>query len=185
MLVKKNKKIVAQNRFFEIYFNDYEDKYGNKVNNFLVVKPKNISRDLVAGIAILPVFRGKIGLLKIYKNPIENYSWEIPKGFVEKDEKNKQAALRELYEETGLSCNDIQEYGYTMPDAGIISARIQLFLAENCKEERKFERTEIGLKELKYFSIARVKKMIEKSIIQDACTIITFYKYLLKRRRVT
>ena len=149
------------------------------MSDYLVVAPKRVAADLVTGVAILPVFEGKIGLLRIYRHPIGRYSWEIPRGFIDQQEVSASAASRELKEETGLDCKPeaIRSLGFITPDAGILAARVQLFAATQCEKERDFAPAEIGHRELRFFNMEQVEKMILVSELQDPSTIIAFFLY--------
>ncbi len=55
------------------------------------------------------------GFLIVRGNPIESFllmkhprRWDLPKGHVDEGETELQCALRELYEETGISADDIE-----------------------------------------------------------------------------
>ena len=54
------------------------------------------------GVAACVVNKGRILLIKESKGP-HSSKWGVPKGFVESGELPAQAALRELFEECGLS----------------------------------------------------------------------------------
>ena len=56
------------------------------------------------------IFRGKVLLL--YKNYRNRYDgWVLPKGTVEPEEEYKETALREVWEETGVSASIIKYVG--------------------------------------------------------------------------
>lgn len=58
-------------------------------------------------------------------------SWEIPRGFVDKGENTKQAAIRELREEAGLSSNNILPIGSIRTSIGVLDEEAEIFLARN------------------------------------------------------
>ena len=175
----RERKRVCENSRFEVYYDHLEGGGGYSVPNYLVVSPKRKTEDLVSGVAILPVVEEKVALLKIYRHPIESWSWEIPRGFIEDDEDNYISVSRELEEETGLCCDrsDIKSLGLMAPDAGILAARIHLFVALRCRVVREFVPNEIGHSELKWVNAGSVARMIQDGIIQDPSTLVALYKY--------
>lgn len=144
--------------------------------DYLVVAPKQVSGDLVTGVAILPICDGKISLIKAYRHAIQEESWEIPRGLIEKGEDVSSSALRELEEETGLSCevDEIKFLGLVTPDAGILAARIKLYVALNCKRIRPYAPAEVGHRQFRLFDLADVGDLIAKSEIQDPCTLVAY-----------
>ena len=175
----QERKQVCGNSRFEIFYDHLKGDGGYSVPNYLVVSPRRKTENFVSGVAILPVFKGKAALLKIYRHPIESWSWEIPRGFVEDDEDNYISVSRELEEETGLCCDrsDIKSLGLMAPDAGILAARIHLFVALRCRVVREFVPNEIGHSELKWVNAGSVARMIQDGIIQDPSTLVALYKY--------
>ena len=169
------RKLVYENAVFEIFLYDIKTEAGRTVQDYLIVAPKNKDGNLITGIAVLPVADGKVGMIKIYRPAIQGYSWEIPRGFVDKDEDSTSSARRELEEETGLQCQvqDLIPLGFVTPDAGILAARVELFAAMYCAKVRIFRVNEIGHREFCFFEPPQVETMIESSAIQDPCTIIT------------
>ena len=173
-----NRKLACENRQFFVYF----DEIGSKTDsaaNYLVVAPKQVYQGFVTGVAVLPVCDGKIGLLRIYRHAIEEDSWEIPRGFIEKDETPLDSAVRELQEETGLMCarDQMKPLGFVTPDAGILAARVQLFAALRCSRKSLYRPAELGHEQLAFFEVDEVRRRIVNSEIQDPCTAIAFYRY--------
>jgi len=177
MLTKR--KLVCENSRFSVYFDDLARDGEHYAQDYLVVAPKQVSGNLVTGVAILPMCEGGIGLLKIYRHPIQGDSWEIPRGFIENGENVPESALRELEEETGLSCasSDIKFLGFVTPDAGILAARVQVYVALRCSRIRPYVPSELGHREFRLFDRADVAALISKSEIQDPCTLVAYYGY--------
>jgi len=176
---RKNRQLACENSQFHIFFDELTLQGRTTVSDYLVVAPKRVAADLVTGVAILPVVDGKIGLIRIYRHPIQQYSWEIPRGFIDQREASASAAGRELKEETGLDCKPeaIRSLGFITPDGGILAARVQLFAAMKCVKEREYAPAEIGHRELRFFCIQEVEEMILRSEIQDPSTVIAFFMY--------
>ena len=59
------------------------------------------------GVVIYSIHGDKVVLIRQYRYPIGDYIYEFPAGLVEPGEDMEQAAIRELYEETGLRLTPI------------------------------------------------------------------------------
>ena len=173
------RRLVCENSQFHIFFDELTLKGRTTIHDYLVVAPKSMTADLVTGVAILPIYDHKIGLIRIYRHPLERYSWEIPRGFIDRQEASAPAASRELREETGLDCKpeEIRSLGFITPDGGILAARVQLFAATHCEKTRQYAPAEIGHRELQFFNLEEVEKMILYSEIQDPSTVIALFMY--------
>lgn len=174
------RRLACENAKFFVYFDHVVDKTGSEVLDYLVVSPKHADVNLVTGVAILPVFDRQIGLIRIYRPAIRDYSWEIPHGFIDEGERDKSSALRELLEETGLAVETggFSSLGYITPDAGVLAARVHVFLAEACYASGKIQ-PELGLRDFRFFSFMEFERMIERSEVQDTFTLAAWCKYQL------
>lgn len=172
--------LACENTKFLVYFDHVIDKAGFEVTNYLVVAPKNAGKNLVAGVAILPIVGGRVGLVRIYRPAIRAYSWEIPHGFVDEGEDNEISALRELLEEAGLAADAkcFNSLGFITPDSGVLAARVQLYVAET-ENLTKQKKGELGLREFRLFHPRELEDMIECSEIQDTFTLAAWCKYRL------
>ena len=179
-VTRKHRKLIAENRMFEIYFDHVVAENHPEVPEYLVIVPKQRTSDGVTGVAILPVVNEKIALLRIYRHAIESWSWEIPRGFVENEENTVESVVRELEEETGLQCRqkNIRSLGFIDADAGTLCAKIQLFLGVDCEALRPFAADEMGHLKMEFFTVQEIHTMIEQSDIRDPSTLIAFYKYV-------
>lgn len=177
--VLAKRRLACENMRFSVFLDDLLVPGHSNVTDYLVVAPKQVTTDLVTGVAVLPIFDGKIGLLKVYRHAIRGDSWEIPRGFIKQGESNETSALRELQEETGLSCerDQIRTLGFVTPDAGILAARIHIYAARHCYRIRPYVPREFGHREFCLFSSAALDELINRSEIQDPCTLIARYKF--------
>jgi len=178
--VLAKRRLACENSRFSVYFDDLTRNGEHYEREYLVVAPKQVSRDLVTGVAILPICEGEIGLLKVYRHAIRGDSWEIPRGFIEEGESDLTSALRELEEETGLACehDQIKSLGFVTPDAGILAARVHLFAALNCVRIRPYTPREFGHREFCLFTAVELDELMLRSTVQDPSTLIARYKYL-------
>lgn len=175
----RQRRLACENIRFEVFLDDVEDPNGEIVHDYLVVAPKVRTGELITGVAVLPIVGGKIGLLRIYRHAIQRYLWEVPRGFVDPGETDRRSALRELEEETGLSCvdTDIESLGILAPEPGVLAARVHLFVARNCRVVRPFGVEEFGHKEFRWFEPSQVSALHEIEEIQDPCTLIACERY--------
>jgi 8-oxo-dGTP pyrophosphatase MutT (NUDIX family) len=170
------RRVVCENSRFEVFLDDVQSENGDHIRNYLVVAPKMLTGDLIAGVAVLPIVDDKIGLLRIYRHAIQCYLWEIPRGFVDPAESDRSAALRELEEETGLACaeDDLESLAIVAPEPGILAARAHLFVACRCKIVRPFSGEEFGHIDFRLFDPAQVLALHRAGEIQDSTTLLAY-----------
>ena len=183
-LRRTSRDIVFENARFTVYRDGLEAPDGYRIQDYLVVAPLNPGDNLVTGVAILALYEGRIGLLQVYRHPIEGDSWEIPRGFVDQGETPLLAAQRELEEETGLQCDGalMSSLGLVTPDAGIFAARVELFLAADCRVARLFTPNEAGHRTIRFTTPGEISEMIDRSEIQDPYTIVAVAKWRARAR---
>lgn len=123
------------------------------------------------GVAIIPIVDGSMIMVKQYRKAVDKVMLEIPAGILEVNEEPKEAALRELKEETGYEAEVIKylmEF-YTSP--GYCDEKIYLFLANGLKEGAATpEPGEVVIGEK--YPIEELTKMVSRGEIVDSKTII-------------
>lgn len=67
------------------------------------------------GVVIYSLYQDKVVLVRQYRYPIGAFVYEFPAGLVEPGENMEQAAIREMYEETGLTLTPIPCGSYGRP----------------------------------------------------------------------
>jgi 8-oxo-dGTP pyrophosphatase MutT (NUDIX family) len=171
-------RLVCENSRFDVFFDTVKQDGKVAIEDYMSVSPKACNEDQVTGVLTLPVDNGRFGLLKIYRPPIRNFSWELPGGFIEPNETAALSAIRELKEETGLICEekDLIHLGTFFPAPGLISGKLAIFSAEKCKPSQQLEEAEFGISQFEWFTEEKFEECIGKGLIHDTSTVLAIYR---------
>ena len=112
----------TDNRYVNLYNVKATSVHNTSVNYFVASRAKDVDslkittrRNDPDGVIIYAIYgeaHDKVVLIRQYRYTLGDYIYEFPAGLVEPDENYHEGAIRELYEETGLSLSPIQ-----VPDA--------------------------------------------------------------------
>jgi 8-oxo-dGTP pyrophosphatase MutT (NUDIX family) len=184
---RKSRKLAAENSKWQVFLDHIEDSRGNEVRDYLVVESRTAPKDHMAGVAILAQSEGRIVLLHSYRHALGSKVWDLPRGFIDAGETPAQAALRELTEETGLRCapDELIPLGHYAPDPGTMAARAALFAAPRCEGVVRQASDELGLEALHLIEPKRLAAMVASGEIEDAATLLAFYRFLMHDDRAT
>lgn len=141
---------------------------------------KIATREIVrhyGGVGILAVIDDCILLVKQFRYAYNKDTLEIPAGKLEKDEKASLAGKRELEEETGYSCKDMELVNEIYPTTGYCDEIIHLYQAiDPFKVENPLEGDEDEFIDLIYMPIDEAYKKVMNNEIHDSKTIIAIMK---------
>ena len=106
---------------------------------------------------------------------------ESPGGVIDPGEDPKRAALRELEEETGYTCDNIISLGVTNPNPAFINNKLYMFLALDCYQPENRVHFPDKNESIKICELPMgdLEDLIEKGGIQNALSLLTAYKSLL------
>lgn len=127
----------------------------------------------VAIVAITP--EDKLILIKQYRKPLENTLIEIPAGKLETGESAqlKEAALRELEEETGYYARKIEQIGQVYTSPGFANELLRIFMATDLvKQENPRPQDDDEVIEKFEVSFEEAKQLVANGQIEDAKTLI-------------
>ena len=132
--------------------------------------------------AVVPVTsEGKILLVRQYRNALDRFTLEIPAGKLDsKDEDPKNAAERELAEETGYVCDNIEYLTTIYTTVAFCNEKIGLYLARGLKDKHPQHLDDDEFIDLEAVSLEDALKMIYEGKIQDAKTVIGILMYASK-----
>ena len=106
-------KRLTDNRFLNLYELDARTRGGNAIRYYVASRAKKTEylkatsgHRNADGVILYGVYgeeKDKIVLVRQYRYPLGDYIYEFPAGLVEPGEEPVSAAIREMYEETGLA----------------------------------------------------------------------------------
>lgn len=178
-VVRKGRRLAAENSRWRVYYDHLADQKGNEVPDYLVLEGRHAHADRVTGVAVLPVLDDKLVLLRVFRHPLARDSLEAVRGFIDEGESADAAALRELTEETGLRCRaaNLVPLGGYAPEPGTMAARGKLFAALGCEGTPRSPDDELGLGAIAMVERARMAELIASGAIEDAATLILYYRF--------
>lgn len=105
---------LTDSKYLNLYELDATNKLGGKVDYFVASRAKDVpslkikTKDWQApdGVIIYSLYgekRDKVILVRQYRYSIDDYIYEFPAGLVDPGENYKEAGIREMKEETGLT----------------------------------------------------------------------------------
>ena len=134
--------------------------------------------------AVLPVDEdGRIILVRQYRNAFDRFMLEIPAGGLEgPDEPTREAAVRELEEETGYSAEDVSFLMAFYPTVAYSGEKIDIYLARGLKKkERHLDADEFI--NVEAWDVDELMEMIFSGKLNDGKTVaaISAYTYLTNK----
>jgi ADP-ribose pyrophosphatase len=137
-------------------------------------------------VVVLPVLPdGRILLIRQYRHATRQYLWELVAGRIDSGENPKQAAARELIEETGYRAKRFRVFLDVFPTPGFLEERMYILLAENLvvgvaepEEDEKITS--------KAFTRAELERMVERNVLRDAKTIaglLFYFRFLSGKKK--
>jgi 8-oxo-dGTP pyrophosphatase MutT (NUDIX family) len=142
------------------------------VGDYYVVKLRDLA-------VVAPVDRQQ-RVLMMWRHRIatDTWAWEFPMGLVEDGEEPRNAAARELEEETGWQPGTLSPLIYAEPAAGVTNARHFVFRADDCRpagpatEKNESDRVE-------WIPLDRLVNMIGRREIVSSATLVGVMALLL------
>jgi ADP-ribose pyrophosphatase len=156
-----------------------------------VIEPSGVhaTREVVThpgSVVVLPVLPdGRILLIQQYRYPTRRYLWELVAGRIDAGETPREAAARELIEETGYRAKRLRIFLDVFPTPGFLEERMFLLLAEGLtagnaepeEDEKIISRA---------YSREQLDEMIGRGKLRDAKSIagiLFYYRFLAKDKQ--
>ena len=129
-------------------------------------------------VVVLPLLPdGRILLIRQYRHATRQYLWELVAGRIDAGESPREAAAREMIEETGYRVKKLKIFLDVFPTPGFLEERMYILLAEGLTpgQARPEDDEKITAKA---FSHAQIESMIRTGKLRDAKTIVGVLYYL-------
>jgi ADP-ribose pyrophosphatase len=151
-----------------------------------VLEPSGVraTREVIThpgSVVVLPLLPdGRIVLIRQYRHATRLYMWELVAGRIDPGEGVRQAAARELIEETGYRARRFRVFLDVFPTPGFLEERMYILLAEGLTagEARPEEDEKITAKA---FTRPQLDHMIRHGKLRDAKSIaglLYYFRYL-------
>ena len=128
--------------------------------------------------AVLPVREdGKLLMVRQYRNALDRYTLEIPAGGLNgADEPTRDAAGRELEEETGYRSDDLEWLITIRTTVAFCNEKIDIYVAKNLiKSHQHLDEDEFI--NVEAYSVEELSRMILEGKIEDSKTISAIMSY--------
>jgi ADP-ribose pyrophosphatase len=147
-----------------------------------VVEPTGVraTREVIThpgSVVVLPVLPdGRIILIRQYRHAARQFLWELVAGRIDSGESVRQAAARELIEETGYRAKRLRIFLDVFPTPGFLEERMYILVAEGITPG-KAEPEEDEKITAKAFTRAQLEKMIQRGVLRDAKSVAGLLYY--------
>ena len=124
---------------------------------------------------------GRIILIRQYRHATRQFLWELVAGRIDHGENVRQAAARELIEETGYRAKRLRIFLDLFPTPGFLEERMYILLAQGLTLG-KAEPEEDEKITAKPYTRAELERMIQRGILRDAKSIaglLYYFRFLM------
>ena len=166
---------VYQDRWFQARADSCEFPDGRIIEPYYVVELPNWCNTVII------TKEDKIILVRQYRYPVDQITFELPGGVIEKDEDPKEAAKREMEEETGYTSDDIEFLLQLAPNPAINNNTAYFYLARNAypasntRNKDEFEDIDVVS-----FSKEEIWQLLKENKMQHGVQIGPLYEALVK-----
>ncbi|MEG2000939.1 MAG: NUDIX hydrolase [Evtepia sp.] len=123
----------------------------------------------------------RVILVRQFRYPMGEETLELPAGKLEKGEDPREAALRELEEETGLTPGAFYDMGVSYSSPGIFTEKIYIYFARNLKQGTAHP-DEGELLKVIHMPLSELMELVEQGEIVDGKTLVGILKGTLFMR---
>lgn len=151
----------------------------------VTIQGKKVKREIIehrGAAAMLAITKdNKVLLVKQHRFP-HGYVLEIPAGTLDKGERPKTCAIRELQEETGYKAKKMERFLTYYPSIGYNLEAIHCFLATGLKKVSGLKLDDDEILSVVRIDIKKLIKMIQAGKIKDSKTICAVLTYAVNKK---
>ncbi|MDM5199598.1 NUDIX hydrolase [Fictibacillus enclensis] len=166
---------VYEGKIIDLEIQEVELPNGNKSKREIIRHP-----GAVAIIAITP--ENKLLFVRQFRKALDKIIVEIPAGKLEKDEDPQKCAERELLEETGYECENLEYLTSFYTSPGFADELIHLFYTDSLKECKEQQPDEDEFLDVMEVTLEEALELVNDQQIHDAKTAYAVQYEQLKRK---
>jgi ADP-ribose pyrophosphatase len=162
-------KVLYKGQIFGVRRDEVLEPTGLRTTREVITHPGSV--------VVMPVLPDRrIILIRQYRHAARQFLWELVAGRIDPGESVRQAAARELIEETGYRAKRLRVFLDLFPTPGFLEERMYILLAEGLtpgvaepEEDEKIV--------AKAYTRAELEKMIRRGVLRDAKSIAGLLYY--------
>jgi len=162
---KLNRRVVYQGKILDLY-----------VDSVCITGGRESTREVVGhcpAVAIVPLLANqRVILIQQYRYAVNQVLWEIPAGLIDLQETPRQAAMRELREETGYRAGRLKKVVSIFSSPGFCQEKIHIFLAEDLRQVDSLSLDADEFLTARFISFKKALRMVTQGQIVDGKTIL-------------
>jgi 8-oxo-dGTP pyrophosphatase MutT (NUDIX family) len=160
---------VADCRVFSVRRDYSVDPRDGRAHDFYVIEATD-------WINVIPLTDdGRVVLIEQYRHGTGEVSLEIPGGMVDEGESPRDAAARELLEETGYEAGEVALLGKTRPNPAIQDNWIHTFVARGVRYRGEPSNAGTEQTVVRMVELERIPALIEEGKITHALVVVGFH----------
>ena len=162
-------KVIYKGHIFGVRRDEVLEPTGIRTTREVITHPGSV--------VVMPVLPDRrIILIRQYRHAARQFLWELVAGRIDPGESVRQAAARELIEETGYRAKRLRVFLDLFPTPGFLEERMYILLAEGLTPgEAEPEEDEKIV--VKAYTRAELEKMIQRGVLRDAKSIAGLLYY--------
>ena len=162
--------MIYEGKVFGVRADDVEEPNGVRATRVVITHPGSV--------VVLPVLKdGRILMIEQYRHATRQYLWELVAGRIDEGETVKEAAARELKEETGYTAKRFTEFLDVWPTPGFLEERMHILLAEGLTEGEATPEEDEKIVSHAY-TAKELKQMMKSGKLRDGKSIAGILYYL-------
>ena len=124
------------------------------------------------------ISKDEILMIKSYRHLVDSIQIEVPSGYIDKGETPREAAIRELREETGYTATDVISIGHYTLDYSMFEQKGNLFVAYGLVKKGL---QSLGIMEkidIEVITVKEIKHLLFEGKVLNAASIVALYRAL-------
>lgn len=127
----------------------------------------------IAGGVAVAVHDGRLAVVRQWRLALDEWTLELPRGGADPGESGRDAAVRELREETGLIAADARQIGIFHPDSGTLSSRVAV-VAATVEDPEPADEGDGEVDRWRWMSVDEIDRAIADGRIRDGMSLAAY-----------